>query len=153
MKQKVFTFIKSILVPLVLGGIVGFILSKSMDYDSLIQPPLAPPAILFPIVWTILYILMGVSYGILKVNEKVDTKVSLIYYLQLIVNLLWPIAFFVFKWRLFAFFWIILLLVLVVVMTVSFYKRNKLAGILQLPYIFWTIFATYLNLAIYILNG
>ena len=153
MKQKVFTFIKSILLPLILGGIVGFILSKFMDYDSLVQPPLAPPAILFPIVWTILYILMGVSYGIIKVNEEADAKVSLIYYLQLGVNLLWPIAFFVFKWRLFAFFWILLLLALVIVMVVSFYRRNKIAGWLQIPYLVWTLFATYLNFAIYLLNG
>ena len=153
MKQKVFTFIKSILVPLILGGIVGFILSKFMDYDSLVQPPLAPPAILFPIVWTILYILMGISYGILKVNDQVDSKVSLIYYLQLGVNLLWPIAFFVFKWRLFAFFWILLLLALIITMILSFYKRNKLAAWLQVPYLLWTLFATYLNLSIYLLNG
>ena len=59
-------YLKSILIPLILGGLVGFFISDSMDYDTLVKPALAPPAVIFPIVWTILYTLMGVSYGILK---------------------------------------------------------------------------------------
>ena len=80
-------YAKSILIPLVLGGIVGIIISSSMDYNSLQKPVLSPPGILFPIVWTILYILMGVSYGILQINSQVDAKINLIYYGQLFVNL------------------------------------------------------------------
>lgn len=145
-------FLKSILIPVILGGIVGLIMSGSMDYNDLIQPKFAPPGWLFPVVWTILYVLMGVSYGILEVNSKIEGEINLIYYSQLIVNLLWPIAFFVLKWRLFAFIWILLLLALVATMVAKFYKRDKLAGLLQIPYLFWTAFATYLNLAVYILN-
>lgn len=145
-------YAKSILIPLVLGGVVGFLISGSMNYDSLNQPPLSPPAIIFPIVWTILYILMGVSYGILESNNQVDNSIKYIYYAQLIVNLLWPIAFFVLEWRLFAFIWILLLDVLVLAMVIKFFKANKLSGALQLPYLAWVLFASYLNLGTYLLN-
>lgn len=145
-------YAKSILIPLVLGGIVGFIISKFMDYSTLEKPILAPPSILFPIVWSVLYILMGISYGILDSNSLVDSQINSIYYLQLFVNLLWPIAFFVLKWRLFAFIWILLLAVLIVIMIFRFYNKNKIAGLLQIPYLLWTLFATYLNLFIYLLN-
>ena len=145
-------YFKSILIPLLVGGVVGFIISGSMDYNTLEKPFLAPPSILFPIVWTILYVLMGVSYGILRENSQTDKSIDSIYYAQLVVNALWPIAFFVLKWRLFAFFWIVLLAVLVLVMVIKFYRKNSLAGLLQIPYLLWTLFATYLNFAIYILN-
>ena len=150
--SKIKIYAISILIPVILGGIVGLIISGSMDYNSLQKPFLSPPVILFPIVWTILYILMGVSYGILQVNSKVDAEINLIYYGQLFVNLLWPIAFFVLKWRLFAFIWIVLLAILVFVMILKFYQKNKLAGLLQIPYLLWTLFASYLNLFVYLLN-
>ena len=145
-------YLRSILIPVIVGTVVGLITSGSMEYNSLIQPPLAPPAILFPIVWSILYVLMGVSYGILESNSLVDSGINSIYYGQLFVNALWPFFFFVFKWRLFAFLWIILLLALVIVMIAKFYEKNKVAGLLQLPYLVWVTFASYLNLAIYLLN-
>lgn len=143
----------SIIIPLALGGIVGFLISGSMDYDMLNQPPLSPPSILFPIVWTILYVLMGISFGILRDKHLNDSNVKLIYYVQLIVNLLWPIAFFVLKWRLFAFIWIVILDALVVLMIFTFYKRDRTAALLQLPYLAWVLFASYLNLGVYILNS
>ena len=150
--DKIKIYIKSILIPVILGGIVGLIISKSIDYNSLEQPLLSPPSILFPIVWTILYILMGVSYGILKNKGLTDKDVDLIYYLQLAVNLIWPIPFFLLKFRIFAVIWIIILLILIIFMIISFYKKEKISGILQIPYLIWTLFATYLNIAIYILN-
>lgn len=152
MSEKFKTYAKSILIPVVLGGIVGFIISGSIDYNSLEKPFLAPPSILFPIIWTTLYILMGISYGILDSKCLVDSEINLIYYSQLIVNLLWPIFFFTFKWRLFAFFWILLLVFLVILMIIKFYTKNKLSGLLQIPYLLWTSFATYLNFSIYLLN-
>ena len=145
-------YAKSILIPVILGSIVGFIISGFIDYNSLIKPPFAPPSILFPIIWTILYVLMGLSYGILDSNNLVDYDINFIYYLQLIFNLLWPIIFFVFEARLFAFIWIIILDILVIIMTVKFFRKNQISGILQIPYIVWTFFATYLNLSIYLLN-
>jgi len=145
-------YLKSILIPLILGGLVGFFISDSMDYDMLVKPALAPPAFIFPIVWTILYTLMGVSYGILKSNSLLDGNTKFLYYLQLVVNLLWPIFFFVFKWRFFSFVWIIILVLLVIAMISEFYSKNKTAGLLQLPYLLWLLFATYLNLSTYLLN-
>ena len=129
-----------------------FIISFFIDYNTLEKPFLAPPSILFPIIWTILYILMGISYGILDSNSLVDSNINLIYYSQLFVNLLWPIAFFVLKWRLFSFLWILLLAILIIIMIIRFYKKNRLSAILQIPYLIWTLFATYLNLFIYLLN-
>ena len=88
----------------------------------------------------------------LKSNGVIDRKTNEIYYLQLLVNLIWPIAFFVLKSRLFSVIWIILLAVLVFIMIIKFYKKNKTAGLLQIPYLIWTLFATYLNIGVYILN-
>ena len=145
-------YAKSILIPVIIGGIVGFIISGFIDYNSIEKPFLAPPSIVFPIAWTILYILMGVSYGILEDKSLIDSKTNIIYYLQLFVNALWPIAFFVLKWRFFAFIWIVLLDILVTLMIINFYKKNKLSGLLQIPYLLWSLFASYLNLFIYLLN-
>lgn len=145
-------YLRSILIPVIVGAVVGFITSSFIDYNSLQQPPLAPPSILFPIIWSILYVLMGVSYGILESNSLVDSDINSIYYWQLFVNALWSIFFFVLKWRFLAFLWILLLLVLVIVMIIRFYNKNKVAGLLQIPYLIWVSFATYLNFAIYLLN-
>ena len=146
-------YFKAIIIPLALGTIVGFITSGAIEYNSLEQPSFAPPAILFPIVWTILYTLMGVSYGILDTNSLVDSKINTIYYAQLIVNLLWSIIFFVLELRLLAFIWILLLIVLVATMIYRFYQKNKISGLLQIPYLIWITFAAYLNLCVYLLNS
>ena len=150
--NKIWVYIKSILIPVIVGSVVGLLISQFMDYEMLQKPHFAPPGFIFPIVWTILYILMGVSYGILKTNNKVDDEINLIYYLQLGVNALWSIFFFIFKWRLFSFIWIILLAILVFIMIIKFYNKNKVAGLLQIPYLLWVLFASYLNLGFYILN-
>lgn len=150
--NKIWIYIKSIAIPLIVGGIVGFITSPFMDYGMLVKPFLAPPGITFPIVWTILYVLMGISYAILKSDGLLDDTANFVYYLQLGINALWSIFFFVLKWRLFAFFWIILLAVSVIWMIKEFYEREKIAGLLQIPYIIWIAFATYLNFGFYILN-
>lgn len=151
--SRIKTYLISILVPVVLGSIVGLLTSGSMDYEMLEHPPLAPPSLLFPIAWSILYVLMGISHGILKDEGLTSPETESVYYAQLIVNLLWPVAFFVLRWRLFAFIWIVLLDILVIIMAVRFYRRHKTAGLLQLPYVAWVLFATYLNLGIYLLNG
>lgn len=149
-KIKIYT--KSILIPVAVGLLIGAITSNSIGYNTLIKPVLAPPSILFPIVWTILYILMGVSYGILENKSLVDTEINFIYYFQLLVNALWSIIFFTFEWRLFAFIWLLILILLIIMMIIKFYQRDKIAGLLQIPYLLWSLFASYLNLAIYLLN-
>ena len=150
--KKTIIYIKSILLPVIIGGLVGIITSSSMDYNMLKKPPLAPSGVVFPIVWTILYILMGVSYGILKSNMQTDDEINWIYYIQLTINAIWSIIFFNLKWRLFAFIWIILLVIAVISMIRKFYNKNKITGLLQIPYLLWTIFASYLNFGFYILN-
>lgn len=150
--KKILEFIKAILIPVIVGGIVGFLISNFIDYDIINKPPLSPSGAIFPIIWTILYILMGVSYGILKTKDLINNEINLIYYTQLLVNVTWPIVFFVFKWRFISILWIILLLILVIYMTIKFYRKNKIAGLIQIPYILWTIFATYLTIGVYILN-
>lgn len=140
--------IVNILIPLVIGGIVSLIMMPFNDYESLTQPFLALPAIAFPIVWTILYILMGISAYLISKKDSIP----LIYYVQLFVNALWSIIFFVFKLRLLAFFWLVLLVVLVILMIIKFRKSDKTAAYLQIPYLLWVVFAGYLNLAVYLLN-
>lgn len=151
-KEKIKTYAVSILVPLILGAVVGLLTTRTMHYEDLNKPFLAPPAILFPIVWSILYILMGYSHGILKWNDLATQKTETVYYAQLIVNLIWPILFFTLEWRFFAFIWIILLDILVILMTIRFYRRDQTAGYLQIPYCLWVLFASYLNLATFLLN-
>ena len=150
--QKIKNYAKPMLFTLLAGGIVGLLIAPYMDFNELQKPFLAPPSILFPIAWTMLYLLMGLAYGILKDEEQLQISEKSIYILQLIVNLLWPIFFFIAKWRLFSFIWIIFLVVLVSIMIYTFIKKNKWAGLLQIPYLAWTIFATYLNWFAYVLN-
>ena len=150
--SKLKIYVKSIAIPVIVGIIIGAITSGSIEYNTLVKPVFAPPSILFPIVWTILYILMGVSYGILESNSLVNSEIKFIYYLQLFVNAMWSIIFFVFEWRLFAYIWILILISLVIWMIAKFYNQNKVAGLLQIPYLLWIIFASFLNLSIYILN-
>ena len=146
MGDKVKKLIKNILIPVIMGGIVGLIINPFMNYQNLNKPPLSPPGITFPIVWTILYIIMG--YSFYKQNEENKT----IYYTQLIVNGLWSIFFFVFKWYLLSFLWIILLVILVLIMIKRFYEINKLSGLLNIPYLIWLLFAAYLSFGVYLLN-
>lgn len=149
-KWKIYA--KAILIPVITGGMIGLLIVNFMDYSALKKPPLAPPSILFPIVWTFLYILMGISYGIIKSKSQMTSQIRGTYYLQLFVNAIWSILFFVLKWRLLAFFWIILLIIGITIMIIQMYQKNKKAGLLQIPYLLWTLFASYLNLAIYIIN-
>lgn len=138
--------------PILIGGIVGFIISGNIDYENLVKPPLAPPKILFPIMWSIIYLLMGISYFILKRKESNTENISKIYYIQLFVNALWSIIFFLLKLRFVSVLWIILLDILVIYMFYLFYKRVKVSAYLNILYIIWILFATYLTIGIYILN-
>ena len=130
------------------------VMGKMEEYGALRQPPLAPPAWLFPVVWTILFVLMGVSAARVYLNSPEKWPAALkLYMLQLILNVLWTPLFFALNLRLAAFVLLVLLLITVVLMTVRFYKIDKTAAYLQIPYILWLLFAGYLNLATYLLNG
>ena len=157
MFKKIKPYIFSVLIPLAVGGISALLTKDAVELFSYkIQPPLSPPSWLFPIVWTILYILMGIGSGIVYVNRKNNPDASAsalrVYALQLAVNFLWSIIFFNFEAYLFAFIWIILLLVLIAVMISRFGKISRLAAILQIPYFLWVSFAAYLNFAVWLLN-
>lgn len=129
----------------------SFIGGNQEIYKNIKAPKFAPPGILFPIVWTILYVLMGISAY--KISNEPNNKQALkIYYIQLVINALWPLFFFRLNWFLFSFLWIILLIVTVIYMIYLFYKLNKKASILQIPYLLWLIFASLLNFSIYYLN-
>ena len=140
------------LLPIVGGALVGLIISGYMNYGDMVKPPLSPPSYIFPIVWTILYILMGISYFIATKDKENDKELNQMYILKLLVNFFWPIIFFVLKMYFTAFLWIILLIILVIVMIKELLKNNKISGCLQIPYLIWLLFATYLNIGIFLLN-
>ena len=117
--------------------------------DYLIKPMFFPPDILFPIVWSVLYLLMTIS---LYLTTKKDDDLYKIYFAQLLVNALWSPLFFELKYYFIALLWLILLIVLVIVMIYKMMFKNKVAAYLQIPYLIWLLFATYLNLSIYLLN-
>ncbi len=139
-------------LPIILGSLVGFLISGKIDYMSLKQPLLAPPKLIFPIAWSIIYLLMGLSFFLLKRDYPSCPEETLVYYIQLFVNLLWSIIFFLLKWRLFAIIWIILLDILVIYMIYLFFRRKRISAYLNIPYLIWILFATYLTIGIYVLN-
>ena len=142
-------------LALSLGGgiIVGLLTSGREVYETLVKPPLSPPAVLFPIVWSILYTLMAVSASLILSSKSLKTDSAMkIYYAQLIVNFIWPILFFNFGFLTLSFVWILLLIALVALMIYKFYGINKTAALLQIPYLLWLLFAAYLNLGFVILN-
>lgn len=144
----------NIAIPLAIGGIASLIVNNGFDsYSEVTKPALSPPPRLFPVVWTILYILMGVStYLIYEKDKNLNRNSLIIYAVQLALNFIWPIFFFGFKSYLLSFIILVLLLVFVVAMIISFYKENKLAGLLQIPYLIWLLFAAYLNFSVFLLN-
>jgi tryptophan-rich sensory protein len=150
--KKILLSIFRICLPIFIGSIIGLIISNNINYTNLIKPPLSPPKIIFPIAWTIIYILMGISYYIYRKDNYYNNKDIFIYYLQLFINSLWSIIFFIWKLRLLAVIWIIILLFVVILLLKIFYQNNKLSFYLNIPYLIWIIFATYLTIGIYILN-
>lgn len=155
MKAKV--YITSILIALGGGIISALITMGDMEiYKEITKPPLAPPAILFPIVWTILYVLMGISAARIflwrKTEPRLVEKALTRYAISLLVNYTWPIFFFTFSAFLFSLVWLILLLSLVIMTIIVYIKIDKPAAFLQIPYVIWLLVASYLNTAILILN-
>ncbi|MEE0807802.1 MAG: TspO/MBR family protein [Acutalibacteraceae bacterium] len=146
----------SLLVPLGVGGLSALITGGNMDiYSKINRPPLSPPGIVFPIVWSILYTLMGISLYLVWNKNDNSSQSNIAYFwfaVQLFLNFIWSPIFFGAQQYLVAFIVLILLIASVVAMIISFYKISKPAALLQIPYLIWLIFAGYLNLAIYILN-
>lgn len=152
MKKKLLSLFY-LLFPLIIGFIVSLIIKDYINYSTLLKPPLAPPKVLFPIAWTIIYLLLGISFYLYKKNtQRKDWFIDFTYYTNLVINALWSIIFFVLKWRLVAVIWIIILLLNLISLISLFLKKNPPSAYLNTIYLLWTIFATYLTIGIYILN-
>lgn len=156
MQIKWKTLIFSLGLPLAVGGLAAFLTKDAMSsFGQLNQPPLSPPGWLFPVVWTILYLLMGLAFYIVTVSNGDEEQVNAakkVYYLQLAVNFFWSLIFFNMEQYFFAFLWLILLWVLILITLIRFYRIQPLAGYLLIPYLLWVTFAGYLNFGIFLLN-
>lgn len=156
-RVRIMDLIISIGIPLFIGGITSMIIpNMNLIYGDLVKPIFAPPAIVFPIIWTILYILMGIaSYKVYVLKyDNIDVSSALfVYAIQLLLNLLWTFIFFEFKLYGLAFLELVLLVLFVIVTIKRFYdKAGKKAALLLLPYLIWLIYAGVLNFFIWILN-
>lgn len=156
MKQKRKALIVCIAIPLAVGGLAALISGGGMAaFERVNKPPLSPPGAVFPIAWTVLYILMGLaSYLVLASSAPagaVRTALA-VYAVQLAVNFMWPILFFAAGAYLPSFILLVCLWLLVLTAAILFYRISKPAGLLMLPYLLWLTFAGYLNLGIYLLN-
>lgn len=156
MKIKWKTLILCIAIPLVVGGIAGFISQSSMNvFEALNKPPLSPPGWLFPVAWTILYTLMGIaSYSVFTSGaaQKDVAKALKLYGLQLLFNFLWTLWFFNLGWYWFSFIWLVVLWFLILATAITFSRISKPAAYLLIPYLAWVVFAGYLNIGIAMLN-
>lgn len=148
--------LKNIAMTVVGGILVGLITKGSMStYDSLKKSILNPPSIVFPIVWSILYVLMGLAaYRIYMNNKdgKNDYNGYFYYFIQLLINFLWAIIFFNLRLYGISFILIVILLVLIIITTIKFFKADKIAGTLMIPYIAWVAFASYLTFYVWMFN-
>lgn len=157
-KNKIWEIIVAIAIPLIVGGLSAFLTKDAIEsFNELVQPPLSPPSFLFPIVWTILFVLMGIaSYLIYKNNDvnvyKERKRALILYFIQLIFNFFWSLIFFNLQTFYFAFAWLLVLWILIILLMYNAKLVNKVSYYLLVPYIIWVTFAGYLNLAIAILN-
>lgn len=143
----------NILIPLAVGAAAALLTRGGIeDFAALAKPPLSPPGWVFPVVWTALYILMGVAaYIVMRSGESADTAIGA-YAAQLSFNFIWPIIFFGFKQYFFAFVWLTVLWALILITVALFSRISKTAALLLVPYLLWVTFAGYLNFGVYILN-
>lgn len=156
-RAKIVAYAVSIATALAVGGASALLTMENMSlYEEIRQPPLAPPSILFPIAWSILYLLMGISaamiYTSYHVQKSERTAALMPYGASLFVNFVWSPLFFNARAFLPAFVWLVLLEFLIVMTIISYRRINTVAAYLQIPYAVWVAFAGYLNLAIWLLN-
>ena len=156
MKEKWKSFFIAVAIPLAVGALSAFLSGGGMQaFSALNKPPLSPPRLAFPVVWTILYILMGLASWLVW-NESPrcpEARDGLaLYALQLFFNFFWSIIFFNWKQYLAAFIWLLGMILLIWSCRNNFLKCSKTAGNLLVPYLLWCVFAAYLNVMIYLLN-
>ena len=155
MKPNVKALLIALAIPLAVGGLATLLSGGMGDFRMLNQPPLSPPGWVFPVVWTVLYLLMGYSsYRVYTAGKPpaFTQRALKLYAAQLFFNFLWPIVFFSFAWYLGAFFVLLILWALILLTLRAFTVIDETAGDLLIPYILWVTFAGYLNLGVYFLN-
>ena len=157
MWKKLRGYVFSVAIALAVGGLAAFLTRNDMGvYKEIVLPPLAPPSILFPIVWSILYVLMGIGAAMIfraRGDQENQVRDALsVYGINLMLNFMWSIIFFNFRAFLFAFIWLLFLFAIILRMIFSFKNIKPIAGYLQIPYAVWVAFAGYLNFAIWWLN-
>lgn len=151
--MKLKPFLIALGLPLAVGGVSALLSGGMGSYSQLVQPPLSPPGWVFPVVWTVLYLLMGYASYRIYVSNAPQKRQALIFYLaQLVLNFLWSPVFFGLGWLLPAFFLLVALWVLILITASRFSQIDKLSGDLLIPYALWVAFAGYLNFAFYLLN-
>ena len=156
-KRRVLVFGVAIAVALAIGGFSAFLTRENMKtYDEINSPPLSPPTFLFPVVWTVLYVLMGISSALIWFKRDEDKEAAdrglMIYAVSLFFNFVWSLIFFNFRAYLFAFVWLLSMLALIIATIVNYKKLCPLAAYLQIPYVLWVAFAGYLNFGVWLLN-
>ena len=153
-KRKIYLI--AIAIPLAVGGLAAFLTRDGVKaFENIPQSNLTPPGVVFSVVWTILYTLMGVSLGRIWRAPESDRQMRAlsVFLYQLIFNFFWSIFFFNMGAYGFSFLWILGLWVLIGLMILAFYPVDKVAAYLQVPYFLWVTFATYLTYAAWKLNG
>lgn len=156
-KPYIKTFIIAIAIPMGVGLLSTLFTKDNMNiYEELIVPNIAPPAWLFPLVWSVLYALMGISSALIYNRRLTDTakvrSALSTYAISLVINFAWSIIFFNANAFLLSFLWLVLLFYFIVKTILEYRKIKPSAAYLQIPYALWVAFAGYLNIAIYFLN-
>ena len=147
------TYVIAIGIPLAVGGLSAWVNAGEFENAALVRPPLSPPSWVFFVVWTLLYVLMGISAARVYFSGAPERSDALfLWATQLVVNFLWTVFYFRFEALLLGFFWLIFLIALVLLMISRFEHVSPGAGKLQLPYLVWLLFAAYLNFATWFLN-
>ncbi|EOD01493.1 TspO/MBR family protein [Caldisalinibacter kiritimatiensis] len=151
-KKNYLALIIAIAIPLLVGFLSSYLVRDGYQtFETLNKPFFAPPAGIFAPVWTILYILMGIASYRIWMLPQVKKSLRL-YGIQLFFNFLWSIIFFGLALRGLAFLEIIVLLILIIATTKSFFKLDKISGYLLIPYVIWVSFASLLNLSVWLMN-
>ena len=154
-RRKIWVYILFIAIPLAVGGLSALITNAGMPaFDRLQKPSFTPPSLLFPIVWSILYLLMGIGGGrVWRTGMTGRGKAIVLWAVKLLLNFFWTVWFFTAQLYLLAFLWLVALIAVIAAMIVSFSALDKLSAWLQVPYLLWCSFAAVLNFSIWLLNG
>ncbi|MBR1842157.1 MAG: tryptophan-rich sensory protein [Oscillospiraceae bacterium] len=155
MKDNTKKLILCIGLPVLGGALIGWLTGTMGNYDDFVKPPLSPPGWLFPVVWTILYALMGYALWRALIRcgtSREQTSVLTVFSFQLALNYLWPVIFFVIDAYWAAVACLVALVIMIIWTMAEFMKHENLASKLMIPYLLWCGFALYLNIGVAVLN-